>query len=924
MATPNSLPERLTTFVGRERELDQIKELLNSKRLLTLTGPGGCGKTRLALEFATRVVNEYPDGVWLVELAGLSDPELLPQAIASALGLREEGEIPLETTLTSYLRPRSILLILDNCEHLVPACAALTDKLLCSTPRVKILATSREALGIKGEVDWTVPPLTMPDAAVQPSTWGPEAILKLIEYEAVQLFVDRARLKRQDFAITGENAPVVAQLCSRLDGIPLAIELAAARMKVLSVEQIVARLDERFRLLTDWSPTLMPRQQTLRGAMDWSYELLSETERVLLRSLSVFAGGFALDAVEAVCGGMVDEYEIINLLSHLVDKSLVIAEVQEGLTQVRYRLLETIRQYAWEKLQASKEAPALQVRHRDWYLHLAQESQVELLSERQGTWLARLEAEHDNLRAALAYCRDKEDSTEAGLRLAGALVWFWYFRGYVSEARGWLESMLARADAKQYPVAYTLALGAAGVMAYLQSDYPAAHGWLEESAALAQKIGDRAVRAFALAFLGRVAFHEGDPNAYRWIEESVAIFRETDRTTDDRRRIWGLALALDFLGNVSQDGEPKEIADLHRESLELFRLLGNRWGVALEMSTFGRFAMQRGDLIAARQQLDEALAIQKSVGDKWSVAWLLNSLGDVALYANNFDEAATHYEESLALFKILGDAAGTASSLHMLGVVRAHACKYEEARELLKESLVLCDRLVDVHAQALVLSRLASVAIAEGDSEEALSLSMQSLKVALLSEDPTYLGVCLTMHARVASQRGRYERAAALLGAADACADACADALQSAASGWLPPGQEECRSTLREEVKAQLGEGAFADSWQRGHTIGAESPDKIVSALADFDAPLDESLGADPGTLMTTKARCVHASPDDLTEREVEVLRLVAEGYTDAQLADRLVISIRTVQAHLRSIYSKLGVTTRTGATRHALDHHLV
>jgi non-specific serine/threonine protein kinase len=907
MATPNNLPEQLTTFVGRERELGEVARLLDTKRLLTLTGAGGCGKSRLALEYARRVSDEYQDGVWLVELAALSDPALLPQAVASVLGLREEQDVPLETTLAKKLRPLHLLLILDNCEHLVSACADLAARLLSSTPALKILATSRQALGIMGEVDWKVPSLTTPDASLK---WDSSSLGKLAGYEAVQLFIDRARLKSQNFAITGESAQAVAQICSRLDGIPLAIELAAARMKVLSAGQIVARLDERLKLLSDRSASSIPRRQTLRAAIDWGYDLLAETERALLRRLSVFSGGCSLEAVEAVCDSTIDEYDIIDLISHLVDKSLVIAEERDG--EVRYRLLETIRQYASEKLQASGEAADLQARHCRWYLRLAQESKLALLSEVQPMWLAHLEAEHDNLRAALLYCRENEVATEEGLQLAGALSWFWYFRGYVSEARGWLESMLARPGAADYPAAYAQAIGAAGVMAYLQSDYPSAHDWLEESAALALQTGDRDIRAFALAFLGRVAFHEDNPDAHLYIEESLAIFRETGNN-------WGLALALDFLGNVIQQGSrQEEIAGLHNESLELFRQMGNRWGVALELSTFGRLAMEQGDLTAARRQLEEALAIQRSIGDKWSVAWLLNKLGDLAQYVDNYDEASTYYEDSLALFRTLGDAAGTASALHMLGVVRLHNAKYDEARDLLKESLILYDRLVDVHAQALALARLATVAIEQGDSEEARTVSAQGLKIALLSEDPAYLSTCLAVHARIADHTGRPERAAALLSAADA--------LQRSSSGrsrgnpWFPQGEQEYRSRLSEEIKAQLGEAAFADSWRKGQEIAAASPERIVSALADFDMPFDMAADA----RVSTKPRGIHDDPDELTDRELDVLRLVAEGYTDAQLAEQLVISIRTVQAHLRSIYSKLRVTTRTGATRHALDNHLI
>jgi predicted ATPase len=392
---PHNLPSELSSFVGREKELAEVKRLLENTRLLTLTGSGGCGKTRLALAAASELVEGFEDGVWLVELASLADPSLVPQSVAYALGVREQpGRTPTEA-LSDYLGSRKVLLLLDNCEHLVEACAELAEALLHSCAELRVLATSREALGITGEVAWLVPSLSLPDLRRLPD------IESLPRYESARLFVERAAAVKPTFTLTEQNAAAVAQVCYRLDGIPLAIELAAARAKVLPVEQIADRLDDSIGLLAAGSRTAMPRHRTLHATMDWSHELLPDEERALFRRLSVFAGGFTLEAAESVCtGGGLERGEVLDLLSHLVDKSLVIMREEGG--EGRYRLLETVRQYGREKLSASSEAEQASERHAGYYLALAEEAEPELKGAGQVAWVERLEQERDNLRAAMA------------------------------------------------------------------------------------------------------------------------------------------------------------------------------------------------------------------------------------------------------------------------------------------------------------------------------------------------------------------------------------------------------------------------------------------------------------------------------------------------------------------------------------------
>ncbi|MCI0354796.1 MAG: AfsR/SARP family transcriptional regulator, partial [Acidobacteria bacterium] len=437
----HNLPIPLTSFIGRVHEQAEVQRLLTTTRLLTLAGPGGCGKSRLALVVAADQVADYPDGAWLVELAALADPLLLPQAVATTLDVREEPQRPLIATLTNALQSRVLLLVLDNCEHLIDACAHLVQTLLGACPQLQILATSREALGLAGETVWPVPPLSLPDSRHLPS------IEWLGQAEAIQLFVERAGAALPTFALTDENAPAVAQVCQRLDGMPLAIELAAARVKVLTVPQIAARLDDCFKLLAAGSRTIVSRHQTLRAAIDWSYELLSEQERVLFQRLAVFEGGFTLEATEGVCAGRgIEPDDILELLSHLVDKSLVVVGTQQQGREARYRLLETIRQYARDKLLGSAEAEIIRQQHAAYYLTLAEQAELKLQGLEQLAWLDRLEVEHDNLRAALRWSQAEAQAGETGLRLAGTLGLFWYLHGHWSEGRGWLESMLTQTE----------------------------------------------------------------------------------------------------------------------------------------------------------------------------------------------------------------------------------------------------------------------------------------------------------------------------------------------------------------------------------------------------------------------------------------------------------------------------------------------
>ncbi|HLK56982.1 MAG TPA: BTAD domain-containing putative transcriptional regulator, partial [Chthonomonadaceae bacterium] len=469
---PNNLPIPVTSFIGREAERETIQQLLSASRLVTLTGAGGCGKTRLALRVAADVLQSdtaYPDGVWLGELASLSDAALAPQRVSEALGLSDKPDQSFQETLLDHLKPRQLLLLLDNCEHLLSACAPLAGEILQHCAGVRILATSRQALGIQGESLYQVPSLRQPDPRDLPQD-KKEIVAAVAGYDAVRLFVERASAQRSDFALTEQNARAVAEVCHRLDGIPLAIELAAARIGALTPAQIAARLDDRFGLLTGGSRTALPRQQTLKATLDWSYHLLSDPERILLRRLCVFSGGWTLEAAEQVCAGDgIASGEVLDLLSSLVDKSLVGFEVGmrgEG----RYHLLETLRQYSRERLKERQEEKALRNRHLEFFLALAEDAERRHIEEDLAGWL---ETEHDNLRLALAWCK-QEGEIEYRLRLSGSLWWFWWMRGYAGEGRATLTEALAHAEASGRTGVRAKALRAAGVLAGIQGDHEAA------------------------------------------------------------------------------------------------------------------------------------------------------------------------------------------------------------------------------------------------------------------------------------------------------------------------------------------------------------------------------------------------------------------------------------------------------------------
>lgn len=639
-AAPNNLPAHQSSFVGREQELGEIRRLLFTTSVLTLTGIGGAGKTRLAIEAAAGLAERFPDGVWFVELGGLAEAGLIFNTVASALNVRAGPASTIEETLLDYLRSRSLLLILDNCEHLAAACAVLVGTLTRSCPGARVLATSREALSVPGEVVWPVPSLSVPasEDGVSPED--------LMEYEAPRLFIERAAALRPGFAPAGRDAQAVAAICRRLDGIPLAIELAAARVQVLSVEQIAARLDERFRLLTGGSRTAAPRQRTLRGALDWSHDLLSPKERALMRRLAVFAGGWTLEGSEAVCAGEgIDSSDVLDLLTQLIAKSLVVMETHGE--QVRYRMLETVREYGAERLVEANESASIRSLHRDWYLMLAEQAEAQLGGAEQVAWLRRLQAEYDNLRAALEWSRADEDTADAGMRLALGLWQFWYVRGDFSEGRMWLETMLRRYPARDALRAKVLR--EAGFLAWRQGDYRAAADLGAEGLAIFRDLGDAAGMGGALYLLGNVAFYQGELDRAKGLHiDSLALRRQAG----DKRRI---AISLNSLGEVARaEGDYAAARAAYEESLELARDAGDQRGLATATGNLGYVALREGDPDTAARLLKEGLAAAKQLVHKLGIAGYLGGLAGAAVLAGEYRRAARILGAARTLLSALG------------------------------------------------------------------------------------------------------------------------------------------------------------------------------------------------------------------------------------------------------------------------------
>jgi predicted ATPase/class 3 adenylate cyclase len=693
-ARPHNLPSHPTALLGREREPADVRGLFEEgARLVTLTGPGGTGKTRLGLQVAADLLDAFEHGVFLVDLAPISDPALVPSTVAQALGVRDIGSRPIVDAVKEYLRARSVLLLLDNFEQVLPA-ASVVAVLLAACPGLAVLATSREPLRLRGEHEYAVLPLSLPGPRQATTAEGASTS------PAVALFVQRAHAIRADFALTDENAPAVSEICARLDGLPLGIELAAARVRLLSPEAIARRLEQRLPLLVGGARDLPARQQALRDTIAWSHDLLDDRERLLFRRLCVFVGGWTLDAAEAVCHADGD-LDILGGLESLVSKSLVRQDA-DARSAPRFGMLETIREYAGERLARSGEAADLLRGHAEYYLALAEESEPRIRSStEQREWLAKLEAEQDNFRAALAWCRTESGDAGIGVRLAGALSWFWRDHGHLGEGRQWLEWALKASD-------------------------PAS----------------ASARVKVLVGLGSHARRHGDFGQATALHEQVVALA---RAEDDR---WSVALGLGELGVTARyRGDYGRAVMLFEEALRLFEAVADRWGVAWCLGNLGYAALARGDLKAATTRFEEVLTLARLQGDQSGIAWSLRNLGEVKLASGDFGAAADLCEESLTLFRRLGGPGGIAFALSSLAELACRRGEYARAKGLYTEELEVRHQYGEKRQIAQCLEGLAIVAGGQGQPARAARL------VSAASRVREAAGMPRLPHKRVSTER---------------------------------------------------------------------------------------------------------------------------------------------------------------------------
>ena len=854
-----NLPAQLTWLIGRAHELQALSTLLRQPevRLVTLTGTGGVGKTRLGLQVATDLLDDFADGVCFVSLASISNPDLVTATIAQTLGIQEAGEQSLSELLQAYLRSKRLLLLLDNFEQIAEAAPRLVD-LLTSCPGLKILVTSRAVLHLRGEHEFPVPPLALPDLTHLPEG---EA---LAQYAAVALFLECAQTARPDLQLTPANTRTIAEICVRLDGLPLAIELAAARIKLLSPQALLARLGHRLQVLTSGARDVPVRQQTLRNTLAWSYDLLDAQEQRLFRRLSVFVGGYTLTAVEGLYTALGEmPAHVLDGVASLMDKSLLRQVEQEG-EEPCLLMLATIREFGHEALAADGEMESIRWAHANYYLTLAEEAELELVGPQGARWLDRLEREHDNLREALSWSLEQvgdagtgedECSREIALRLAGALREFWRVRGHLSEGRTFLERALAAREESEAFVR-AKALLAAATLTYVQGEYERAETLCQESLALYRELEDQPGIAHSLHELGLVASTRGDTATARsLLAESLALARAVD---DEQLTAWVLL----HQGQVeSSQGEYGKARALFEESLAIHRRWQNKRLIAQTLSQLAQVLLVSGrDQAQVPSLLEECLAVSREIGFTQGIAAAFGLAGQVALGQGDLVMARSLAEESVKLYKEMGHWHGTAESLAVSGKVLA----------------------------------------AQGDLTAARRQYEESLAISGEVGEQRVIAACLVGLGEVVAAQHKLAWAAQLWGTADALRDALGVSI-------LPIELADYERSLS-AARVHLGDRAFAVAWAQGRAM---TPQQALAAQGHKPTPT-------PTTAMTPSTY-----PAGLTAREVEVLRLLAGGLTNQQVAGKLVLSPRTVHAHISSIYSKLAVTSRSAATRYAIEHHL-
>jgi predicted ATPase/DNA-binding CsgD family transcriptional regulator len=864
-AQPTNLPAHLTELVGRERELTEVRRLLRRARLVTLTGAGGVGKTRLATAVADELGETFADGVAFVDLAPVSHPSSVPPAIARALGIRDDGDLPLVERLANALHDRELLLILDNFEHVLPAAPMVLD-LLKAAPRLTALVTSRAALRVRGEREFPVAPLGCPALAEN------EAVGALLRYPALALFVQRAQDVRPDFTLGPANAASVAEICRRLDGLPLALELAAARIRILSPEAMLGRLGQGLALLTGGPRDLPARQQTLRATIAWSHDLLSPDEQALFRRLAVFAGDFSLDAATVVAAPTAADAQLaeggsavagapasaLDLLTSLVEKNLLWQE--EGPeSEPRFRMLETVREFGLEQLEARGEADIARRLRAAFFVAFVEEAAPHLRRSRRERWLRRVDAEMDNLRSVVEWSSAGADGGDALIRIVGGLSFLYYWRicAHLHEGWRWCELALATPAAEPPSADRMRLLWTTGALAGYMGRHSISLAWLEESVRLARASGDGTMLGYALIFLGRAESHLGERSAATHMAEAVSVLRAIGQLDD-------LVLALN---------------------------------VAVVPYLF------LGDLAAARAALAEGLAAARELGDDWAIAVALSNAGFLDLRERKWSSAGVHLEQALALHLRLGDEGSVAVIYNNLAIVARHQGDDAGAVALLERSLAQQRRLG--LTGAITLFNLGDWALRQHETSRAMTYLAEALRVCVRSGEQRGVVASLGGLARLAVAVGQPDVAARLIGGAEALRERASVSITLELRRELEQAAAVARSTL--------GEQTF-----RAAVAGGESmPLARLTADALVWVESLPSPGPD-GRAPMAPHRTPPATPRGLSPREVEVLRLIAGGKSNREIAAALVISLNTVARHVSNIFDKVGATNRTEAAAYA------
>jgi predicted ATPase/DNA-binding CsgD family transcriptional regulator len=815
-APHHNLPAPHPRLVGREQDSSTVKGLVLQVpgRLVTLTGTGGCGKTQLALLVAAGLIDAFRDGAWLVELAPVQAAHLVPYAVATVLGRSDRADDPMIDTIVAFLKGRELLLVLDNCEHLIDACADLVERVLTGCPQVRLLATSRERLRLGAETTWRVPSLARPDRRTRHTP------VDLLQYPAVRLFVERAQAVESDFTLAAGNASTVVDICARLEGLPLALELAAAQVSALALSQILERLDDSFRLLVGGSRTAPTRQQTLRATLDWSYGLLSAAEQAVFLRLAVFVGGWTLEAAEAVCAdATVARADVLELLTRLVDKSLVVANVDTTDGRSRYRLLEPIRQYAQERLVAAGELDAVRARHAAFFLAFAEalERDASVGGARRQSAAAALEGEYRNLEAALRLALDTQDA-ELGLRLAWTLQYVWKIRLPVGAGRPWIEDVLALPGAEAPTPPRAVSLLTAARLAWERGDYDAADRYYAEAVPLARHLGDPWILFVALADQGLEAEQRGD--------------------YDQALTLW-------------------------QEGLVVTRASGDRASEAILLMCLGRLHLFEGNYATGCELCEESLSLARQLGDQWVIWLTLHALGLAALARGDLASARALSAESLNL---RGSSLMRTGTLYILGQVAIADGKYTEARQHLFQALALLEDIDDPVTMTQVVEALAQLASRLGQPDLALRLAG-----AVGAARDTLVGAV----SRSLAMRSHFPLS------------------RDVSDRWLVP--------LRRTVLAE-----DADRWwAEGRALSLSE----AIALAESELPATVSTPEPP------------PGGAGLTAREADVLRLVARGQSNKEIAAELVLSVRTVERHITNLYGKIDARGKADATAYAIRH---